>query len=156
MGRVSIPRTLKAAALVAVVAGGLALEASQAETGPATVRVTARQIESATLDAGRTGRSPGDQELITSLLYNVRVTPKTIGQYELQCTFVRGESRICRGTIHLPKGDIIVGGSLKHAALYELAVLGGTSLYDNARGAVTVTRLGTKPTKELLLVRLVG
>jgi hypothetical protein len=35
-------------------------------------------------------------------------------------------------------------------------VLGGTALYDNAQGAVTVTRLGTRPTRELLLVRLVG
>jgi signal peptidase I len=156
MGRVSVTRTLVAAAGVVAVTGAFALEVARAGTGPATVRVTAKQIETAAVDAGRKGPSPGDQELMTSLVYNIRVTPKSIGQYELACTFVRGASRICRGIIHLPKGDIVVGGSVKHPALYELAVLGGTSLYDNARGAVTVTRLGTRPTRELLLVRLVG
>jgi hypothetical protein len=156
MGRVWVPRTLLVAASLAVVTGVVVLQRPEAATGPATVRVTARQIESAAVDAGRKGQSPGDQELMTSLIYNLRVTPKTIGEYELACTVVRGDSRICRGVIHLPKGDIVVGGSVKYASLYELAVLGGTSLYDNARGAVTVTRLGRKPTRELLLVRLIG
>jgi len=151
-----LARTVIVASLLVAVTVIGQLRRSDAATGPATVRVTARQIETAAVDVGRTGRSPGDQELRTSLLYNLRVTPKSIGEYQLACTFVRGQSRICRGTISLPKGDIVVGGSASHIAIYELAVLGGTALYDNARGAVTVTRLGTKPTRELLLVRLVG
>jgi len=150
------PRTVVVAALLVAVTVIGQLRRSDAATGPATVRVTARQIETATVDVGRKGQSPGDQELRTSLLYNLRVTPTTIGRYELACTFVRGEARVCGGTIHLPKGDIVVGGTVEHSPLYELAVVGGTALYDNARGAVTVTRLGSKPTRELLVVRLVG
>jgi hypothetical protein len=151
-----IARTVIVAALLVAVAVIGQLRRSDAATGPANVRVTARQIETASVDAGRDGRSPGDQQLSTSLVYNLRVTRTTIGQYELSCTFVRGDSRVCQGTIHLPKGDIVVAGTVKHSALYELAVTGGTSLYDNARGAVTVTRLGTRPTRELLLVQLTG
>src|SRR3954463_3498108 len=113
-----LPRTVVVAALLVAVTVIGQLRRSDAATGPATVRVTARQIETATVDNGRTGRSPGDQELRTSLVYNLRVTPTSIGQYELACTFVRGDSRVCQGTIHLPKGDIVVGGSVKHAALY--------------------------------------
>jgi hypothetical protein len=129
---------------------------SSAVTGPATIRVVTRQIESAVIDNGRRGESPGDLMLATALVYNTRVTPRSIGQFELRCTTIRGESRFCDGVIHLPKGDVVVGGTIRHMPLYELAVVGGTGLYDNARGTLTVTRLGTKPTRELLLVRLVG
>ena len=150
-------RIILVALCLALVVGVAKLRPSSAVTGPATIRVIAHQIESAAVDIGRPGQSPGDAQLFTALIYNTRVTPKSIGQYELDCTFVRGESRVCRGTIHLPKGDIVVGGSMQHRQLYELAVLGGTGLYDNARGTITVTRLGTKPiTRDLLLVDLLG
>jgi hypothetical protein len=129
---------------------------SPAITGPATIRVIVRQIETARVDVGRTGRSPGDMELQTGLAYNTRVTPKSIGQFQLACTFVRGMARVCDGALELPRGDIVVGGSIRHRMLYELAVLGGTGLYDNARGTLTVTRIGMKPTRELLLIRLAG
>jgi hypothetical protein len=65
-------------------------------------------------------------------------------------------ARVCDGALELPRGDIVVGGSIRHRMLYELAVLGGTGLYDNARGTLTVTRIGMKPTRELLLIRLAG
>jgi hypothetical protein len=35
-------------------------------------------------------------------------------------------------------------------------VLGGTGLYDNARGTLTVTRLRKNPRRDLFLFRLVG
>jgi hypothetical protein len=35
-------------------------------------------------------------------------------------------------------------------------VLGGTGLYDNARGTMTSTRIRRKPLREFLLFRLVG
>jgi hypothetical protein len=50
----------------------------------------------------------------------------------------------------------MVGGTLRYTELYQLAVLGGTGLYDNARGTVTVTRLGRRPTRELVVFRLTG
>jgi hypothetical protein len=56
----------------------------------------------------------------------------------------------------MPKGKIVVGGTMRYRQFYELAVLGGTGLYDNARGTVTVTRIGRKPARRILFFRLVG
>jgi hypothetical protein len=39
--------------------------------------------------------------------------------------------------------------------IYELAVVGGTGLYNNVRGTLTVTSLKQKPSRELLVFRLV-
>ena len=76
---------------------------------------------------------------------------------ELVCTFVDSKRmRVCRGTYVLPKGKIVVGGSLTYRQFYDLAVLGGTELYDNARGSVTVTRTHRRPVRDLVVVRLVG
>ena len=69
-----------------------------------TVRVIARRRVRRRRRRPAWGGAPAMPQLMTSLLYNTRVTPKSIGQFELVCTFVRGDSRICRGTIHLPEG----------------------------------------------------
>ena len=89
-------------------------------------------------------------------LYNRRVTSKSIGHADLLCTFVDKRARSCRGTYFLPRGKLVVGGSLRFRQFYELAVLGGTGLYNNARGTLTVTRIATKPTRDIVLFRLVG
>ena len=61
----------------------------------------------------------------------------------------------CNGTYFLPKGKIMVAGVIGSRLFYVLAVLGGTGLYDNARGTLTATYLGGAPPKEFLLFRLV-
>jgi hypothetical protein len=127
-----------------------------AATPPGTIRVETRLVQSGRVDLGRRGRSTGDMVLTSSLVFNRRVTPTTIGRYELVCTFVRLSSRACQGTLQLPRGEIVVSGAMQFPRLYELAVVGGTGIYDNARGTSTVTRLGVQPTRELVVVRLVG
>ena len=73
------------------------------------------------------------------------------------CTFVDSRrSRICRGTYFMPRGKLVVGGSLLYRQFYDLAVTGGTGLYDNARGSVTVTQMANKPPRDLVVFRLVG
>jgi hypothetical protein len=129
---------------------------SGAATGPAVVRITSKQVRYERVDIGRRGRTPGDTEVIIQLLYNRRVTQKAIGHSELVCTFTLDTSRSCDGTIFLPAGQIRVGGSVRFRQIYALAVVGGTGLYDNARGQVTVTRLGRSPRRELLYFRLAG
>jgi len=143
-----------AVGVVAVAAGSR--WSSEAGTGPAIIRVTNKQVRYARIDVGRPGRTPGDTEVIVQLLYNRRVTPKAIGHSELVCTFTLDTSRSCRGTIFLPRGQLVVGGSLRFRQIYALAVLGGTGLYDNARGMLTVTRLGQNPRRELMYLRLTG
>jgi hypothetical protein len=146
-----------------VVAGALVLGAalfetweSEAITGPATIRITDRQTSFERVDLGARGRSPGDVEVENALVFNRRITPRALGHVEFICTYTIGLNRNCRGTLFMPKGKLIVGGTMRYRAFYELAVLGGTGLYDNARGTLTVTRTGRNPARRILFFRLVG
>jgi hypothetical protein len=127
-----------------------------AGTGPATIRIVDRQFSYTRVDVGRRGRSPGDYEVITTLLYNKRVTKKPIGSGRTICTFTIGLNRTCIATLKLPRGQLVASGGLVYRQFYSLAVVGGTGLYDNARGTVTVIRTTRNPTREILLFRLTG
>ena len=145
--------------LVGVLAGVLVVSpwehGSEAATGPGTIRITNREVNVSRVDVGRRGKSPGDMEIIRQRLYDR--TSRLIGRAELMCTFVDSRrSRICRGTYFMPKGKLVVGGSLQYRQFYDLAVTGGTGLYDNARGSVTVTRMARRPVRDLVVFRLVG
>jgi hypothetical protein len=145
---------LAALALLLVIAVRPA-PASDALKGPGIIRITDRELDSATVDAGRPGRSPGDLEVTRKLLYNTRITPKSIGHAELVCTFTGVSSRNCSGTYSLPAGKIVVSGPVLFRQFFQLAVVGGTGRYDNVRGTLTVTSLGRKPRRDLVLFRLV-
>jgi hypothetical protein len=143
-------------AIVGIVAVGPWQTRSEAGTGKATIRINDRVLAATRIDMNPRGVSPGDQEIIRARLLE-RGTGTTIGRSELVCTFVdSGRSRSCRGTYILPKGKIVVGGSLLYRQFYDLAVLGGTGLYDNARGTLTVTRTHSKPVRDVIVFRLVG
>jgi hypothetical protein len=130
---------------------------SKASTGPATIRITNSEISVTRVDVGARGKSPGDMEIIRQRLFNRRVTQRSIGSADLVCTFVDNRrARVCRGTYLLPKGKLVVGGSLLYRQFYELAVLGGTGIYDNARGSLVITRMGVRPVRDLAVFRLVG
>ena len=146
---------LLAGALIAGAAAWIERD-SHAATGPAAIRLTDRDVSYERIDLGRRGRSGGDVEIIKQLLFNKGITPKAIGHLELVCTFTIPPSRHCRGTIFLPRGKIVVGGSIYSRQIYQLAILGGTGLYDNARGTMTGTRFRRKPRGEILIFRLVG
>ena len=128
--------------------------ASEQLDKPGTVRVTSTQVKATRVDIGRNGLSPGDVDIMRSLLYNTRVTPKPIGHAEIVCTFVVKTSRNCNGTYFLPQGKIVVSGPIFYRQLFEFAVIGGTGLYDNVRGSLTVTSLGKKPQRDLHYFRL--
>ena len=142
--------------IVGVLAVGPWQSSSAAGTGPATIRINDRQIRVTRVDLGAKGVSPGDIEVVRARLLE-RGTGNVIGRSELVCNFVdEVRSRVCRGTYILPKGKIVVGGSLMYRQFYDLAVVGGTGLYDNARGTMTLTRTGRKPVRDAVLFRLVG
>ena len=129
---------------------------SAASTGPATIpdhdaRIGASPGSTWARAASRpaTWRSCGSGSSIARR--------ELIGRAELVCTFVDSRRlRSCRGTYIMPKGRLVVGGELQFRQFYSLAVIGGTGLYDNARGTLTVTRMGTSPVRELVVFRLVG
>jgi len=142
--------------VVGVLAVGPWQSYSAAGTGPAAIPINDRELRVTRVDLGAKGVSPGDIEVVRSRLLE-RGTGNVIGRSELVCSFVdEVRSRVCRGTYILPRGRIVVGGSLMYRQFYNLAVVGGTGLYDNARGTMTLTRTGRKPVRDAILFRLVG
>lgn len=146
--------------LVGVLAGAALLpipweSTSDAGTGPAIIRITDRQLTQKRVDLAPRGTSAGDLEIVRHRLFDR--AKSVIGRSELVCTFVDNRrSRSCRGTYILPRGKIVVGGALQYHQFYVLAVTGGTGLFDNARGTLTVTRTARRPVRDLVVIRLAG
>jgi hypothetical protein len=119
--------------------------------GPSVIKITARQFQ-----RQARGTKAGAVELTRLRLYNTRITKKSIGHGELVCTYLGSRTiRNCTGSFTLPRGQIVVGGTIVSRGRYVLAVLGGTHIYNNVGGALTVTSLRSKPPSYLLLFRLV-
>jgi hypothetical protein len=146
---------------VLLVVAGLAVlgitawaSSAQTQTGPALIRITSTQKQYEYVNVGR--GVPGDTEMIRMRLYNKKITQNPIGRAELVCTFTFGTNRSCRATYFLAQGKLVVGGSITNRDIYELAILGGTGLYNNARGTLTAIRTAKSPRKEFLIFRLAG
>jgi hypothetical protein len=138
--------------LVAVIV----VAAADAATPPAQIRITDVQASYVRVPAAN-GRSTGSVEIIKQRLYNPARSPSSIGRASLVCTYLDSRARNCNGTYSLPKGNLVVAGAIPSRLLYEIAVVGGTGLYDNARGTLTVTSTELRPRRrEVLLFRLTG
>ena len=124
-------------------------------TGPAQIRITDVQLAYWTAPPPGGGKA-GTVEMIRQRLYNPAISELPIGRSLVLCTLSDGRDRMCTGTYILPKGSLVVSGALQTRLLYEIPVVGGTGLYDNARGTLTVTATHLKPRHEVLLFRLVG
>jgi hypothetical protein len=135
------------ASAVAVAHGG---------TGPGTIRITNVQTKLTTVDVGARRRSPGDLEIIAQTLFNTRVTSRPIGHADLLCTLLTRTTRSCTATYELPKGNIVTSGVIDSRLIYEVAITGGTELYDNARGSLVVTTTALRPWRQVLVFRLSG
>ena len=140
-----------ALAFAAILSPGSSLGLS----GPGTISITDLGVEHGHVDLGRRGRSDGDVDVYKVALYNKRITPKPIGRAEMVCIGTGTRSQSCSATYFLPKGELVAQGAIGSRLIYELAVVGGTGLYDNVRGTLTVTSLKQKPSIELLVFRLV-
>ena len=147
-------RLAAVAAVSAFAAIALTFRDASAEVAPALIRIAATERQYARVDIGRRGRSPGDMEVIKQLLHNRRITPRAIGHAETVCTFGFDTTRNCRTTYFLPRGSLMVGGSFRFRQIYEVAILGGTGFYRDARGTLTATRIRRSPRREFLVFRL--
>jgi len=94
--------------------------------------------------------------IIRQNLFNKRIKSRPIGHADYICTFVTKGTRYCTATFFLPKGRLVAGGSIRFSEFYELAVLGGTRLFDDARGTLTVIRTTRRPRRDILVFRLTG
>jgi hypothetical protein len=129
---------------------------SPALNGPGVIRITQRHVGGGSVDIGLRGPSIGDVQVLRELLYNTNITPNPIGHAEITCIYTGTTSRNCSGTFFLPRGKIVVSGPLLYRQFFELAVVGGTGLYSNVRGTLTVTSLSSgKRASDVLLFRLV-
>ena len=142
-----IAYVVAAAGLALVVAGG-----ASSLPGPGTIRVTDKLVRHIHVE-GSPGRA-GDLDFYRQSLYNKGITKNPIGHSDLTCTNTGTGSQNCSGTYFLPRGKIMVTGVIASRLFYELAVIGGTGLYDNVRGTLTVTFMGGLPAREFLIFRL--
>ena len=138
----------------ALLVGVFTLTGAQALDRPGTVRITDSELRHSHVDVGTDGRSIGDLDVYTVLLYNRRIRSKAIGRGTMTCTFVGASGQSCTATYILPKGAIVTQGVINSRFIYQVAVVGGTGLYSNVRGTLTVTALNRKSSRELLVFRL--
>lgn len=148
-------RTLLAATAVAVATASFVAGSGGASTGPATVRITDLQVGRRVVRPAD-GGVPGTIEMVRQRLYKPGVTSRPIGRSDIVCTYLDNRERSCTGTYLLPKGSLVVSGALETRLLYEIAIVGGTGLFDNARGTLTVTSTHLSPRREVLVFRLTG
>jgi hypothetical protein len=140
-----------AAALALAALGAYTGARSQASTGPATIRITDLQVADRQFGSG-----VGAREIVRTELYQRTGRRQRLGQAAMLCTYVSRTQRACTTSFTLPRGTIVVSGVLQSRLLYELAIVGGTGLYDNARGTLLNTTIKLRPRRDLLLFRLSG
>ena len=115
MVRIGITGIALIAALV--VAGGSFGHISAAATGPAQIPISGQTTDFVRLNVGKKGRSAGDTEVGRQGPYNRRLSTRAIGHSSVMCTYAIGPERLCRGTYFLPKGSLIVAGSINAGEL---------------------------------------
>jgi hypothetical protein len=139
-----------------VLGAAIVVAAAPGATGPAQVRVTDVETSYARIPSAN-GGAPGSVEIIKQRLYNPTLSKAPIGRASLLCTFLDARARTCTGTYVLPKGTLVVAGAISSRLLYQIPIVGGTGLFDNARGTLTVTSTKLRPRRrEVLLFRLSG
>src|SRR5579871_2121551 len=146
-------RLLPGALLASVVACALGAGASTGATGPAVIRLTDVQVSSAVQGAAN---RVGTTEFYRQSLYGSTSKTKAIGHAQIVCVVAPGAERECNSGYILPRGTILTGAIVQSRLFYTAAITGGTGLYDNARGTLTVTATRLSPRREILLFRLSG
>jgi len=142
-----------ALAVFALVTGSVTF--GSGEVSPGLIRLTTKEIKRSVVNRGSAHRSPGDVVVIRQLLYNKGLRKTPLGHSDMVCTYTGNRSRQCNGTYTLPRGKIMVSGSIRYWEFYKLAIVGGTDFYSNIRGSETGTLYARDPRKEILVFRLI-
>ena len=129
-----------------------ASERSVESTGPAVVRLTDVQIRITHFGDDAVGGG----DIARMRLFGSSSTTRPIGHAVITCMDVGSREQTCQGSYVLPRGTLETSGILRTRLFYTQAVVGGTGLFDNARGTLTVTAKSLSPRREILLFRLTG
>lgn len=138
--------TLAAAAVAAITVPSGQTEAS---TGPGVIRISSVET------FRRGGSGIGAHLIIRQRLYNTSY-PNPLGHAYTVCTTVAPHVRQCFMTYILPRGKLVVSGLETRALAYTLAIIGGTGVYNNARGSLTARTVRLSPRRQSLVFLLVG
>jgi hypothetical protein len=141
-----------AGGLVAVCSGAVAANRSADSTGKAVVRLTDKQVNITHVG----GDAVGSSVIARMTLFGSSSATRPIGHAVVRCVDVGSSEQTCDGSYILPKGTLETAGILRTRLFYTQAVVGGTGLFDNARGTLTVTAKNLSPRREILLFRLTG
>jgi hypothetical protein len=138
--------------IVAAGSAAFAAERSAESTGKAVVRLTDQQMRLTHFGSD----SIGGGDIARMTLFGSSSATRPIGHAVLTCMDVGSGEQSCSGSYILPKGTLETTGILRTRLLYTQAVIGGTGLFDNASGTLTVTAKSLSPRREILLFRLTG
>jgi hypothetical protein len=141
-----------AAAGLTVLGGVAALAGDAASRGA--IRITVEELDRRHVDVGKAGPSAGDVDSVRYRLFNRRITNQPIGHGEVLCTSTGYRSRACMATYFLPRGRLVVGGVIASLLHAKVAILGGTGIYEDAKGTLTVTPLPPEAGDARLVFRL--
>jgi hypothetical protein len=139
-------------ALAVVGAAAFTAAWTAAATGRAVVRLT--DVQTTLTRFGPDGVGGG--QVARLRLYGSKSTTQPIGHAVLTCMSVGLGEQTCFGSYVLPRGTLETSGVLRKRLLYTQAIVGGTGLFDNARGTLTVIAKSVTPRREVLLFRLTG
>jgi hypothetical protein len=129
------------AGLLVAVGGVTVASASSDITTAKTIHFVARQTSFSFIDVGKKGFSDGDYIVATE---DDIQAGKKIGHDAFKCTFIHGDT-LCEAVYVLAQGHISVQSDvLPPARHFNGAVTGGTGIYQNVRGQLTV--VPTSPT----------
>ena len=125
-----------ATTLLMAVGGVTVASASSDITTATTIHFLARQTSFTFIDVGKKGFSFGDYYVATEDLLQAG---KKIGHDAYKCTAVSDRDTVCEATYVLAGGQITTQGDvLPPAEHFNVAVTGGTGIYQNVRGQLTI------------------
>jgi hypothetical protein len=132
---------------IPIVALALSAAGASAHDNGKAFEVTGKAIAPPTMiDLGAPGDSVGDQQIISMDVFK---GAKRIGESHVVCVTVRAGIAQCDNVTNLPGGQIVATGLVTDAqeetSPFTQAITGGTGVYRNAHGQLTVSEAGPQP-----------
>jgi hypothetical protein len=134
--------TAAVAGIVAAAIGGVSLARAGGTASDATFTLNEvqKQITFVSVSHAAQG-APGDGLIFRSALVNAGGT--RVGTLDVVCTLTFGSHLQCLGTYRLPGGTLtgtaLIPNDEQNTQPVQIAIIGGTGRYDQARGQVTST-----------------